>query len=113
MIKTGVKSNMSSKVRYIIFDTDMGADDAWALQMLVKAEKHLTNFKLLAVTGVNGNTTMENIVKNAYYILHGLDRIDVMCSFCTFSDAFCHSRFILHYRFQFIREQPKPLFRVN
>ena len=63
--------------RYIIFDTDMGSDDSWALQMMLKAEKHLKNVKILAITVVNGNTTVENAVKNTYCILDGLGRTDV------------------------------------
>ena len=55
----------------------MGCDDAWALQMMIKAEKHHKNFKILAITLVNGNTTVENATKNTYRILDGLDRTDV------------------------------------
>lgn len=68
----------NSEPRYIIFDTDMGSDDSWALQMILKAEKELKNIKILAITAVNGNTTVENIIKNTYRILHGLGRTDVM-----------------------------------
>lgn len=64
-------------VKYLIFDTDMGCDDAWALQMVLKAEKHFKNVKVLAITAVNGNTTVKNVVKNTYRILDGLDRTDV------------------------------------
>lgn len=83
--------------KYVIFDTDMGSDDAvsfekkkenkratflksifqWALQMLLKAEKHLKSIKIIAITAVNGNTTMENVIKNTYRILDGLGRTDV------------------------------------
>ncbi|XP_031628266.1 inosine-uridine preferring nucleoside hydrolase-like isoform X2 [Contarinia nasturtii] len=63
--------------KYVVFETDMGADDAWALQMLLKAEKHLKNVKVLAITIVNGNTTVENSIKNTYRILDGLDRTDI------------------------------------
>lgn len=66
-----------SEPRYIIFDTDMGSDDSWALQMILKAEKYLKNIKILAITAVNGNTTVENVIKNTYRILDGLGRIDV------------------------------------
>lgn len=63
--------------KYMIFDTDMGSDDAFALQMLMKAEKSLKNIKILAITAVNGNTTVENVIKNTYRILDGLERTDV------------------------------------
>lgn len=64
-------------VRYVIFDTDMGCDDAWAAMMILKAEKQFKNVKVLAITTVNGNTTIDNVVKNTYRILDGLDRTDV------------------------------------
>lgn len=63
--------------KYVILDTDMGADDAWALQMLLNAEKQLKNVKLLAVTTVDGNTDVDNVIKNTYHVLHGLNRTDV------------------------------------
>lgn len=73
-----------TKPKYVIFDTDMGSDDAWALQMILKAEKVLKTIKLLAITTVNGNTTNENVIKNTYRILDGFDRTDVcFCSFVT------------------------------
>lgn len=55
----------------------MGADDAWALQMLLKAEKLMKNIKVIAITTVFGNTTVENAIKNTYRILDGLERTDV------------------------------------
>ncbi|XP_031636105.1 inosine-uridine preferring nucleoside hydrolase-like [Contarinia nasturtii] len=66
-----------SAEKYVIFDTDMGVDDGWALQMILKAEKYLEHIKVLAITLVNGNTTVENSIKNAYRILDGLDRTDI------------------------------------
>lgn len=77
---------MSTAAKYVIFDTDMGADDAWALQMLLKAEKHLESIKVIAITTVNGNTTTENVIKNTFRILDGLDRTDV-CIFETDSSV--------------------------
>lgn len=68
-----------SAMKYVIFDTDMGSDDAWALQMILKAEQHLKNVKLLAITTMNGNTTVENAIKNTYRLLDGVNRTDV-CS---------------------------------
>lgn len=63
--------------KLVIFDTDMGFDDAWALQMILKAEKYLKNVQVLAITVVNGNTTVDNVIKNTYHILNGLGRTDV------------------------------------
>lgn len=68
--------------KYVIVDTDMGTDDAWALLMLLKAEKCLKNIKILAITCVSGNTNMENVIKNTYYMLHGVGRTDVSFFFC-------------------------------
>lgn len=45
--------------------------------MLLKAEKDLGNVKVLAITTVIGNTTMDNVIKNTYRILDGLNRTDV------------------------------------
>lgn len=66
-----------STPKSVIFDTDMGGDDAWALQMLLKAEKVLGNVKLLAITTIAGNTSVDNVIKNTYRILDGLNRTDV------------------------------------
>lgn len=67
--------------KYVIFDTDGGTDDAWALLMLLQAEKHLKNIKLLAITCVHGNTTIDNVIKNTYHILRLMDRSDVSSKF--------------------------------
>lgn len=45
--------------------------------MLLIAEKSLANVKVLAITCVDGNTTMDNVIKNTYRILYGLNRADV------------------------------------
>lgn len=45
--------------------------------MLLVAEKTMENVKMLAVICVDGNTSVENAVKNAYRILWGLNRTDV------------------------------------
>lgn len=90
-----------SETRYIIFDTDMGSDDSWALQMILKAEKIFKNIKILAITAVNGNTTVENVIKNTYHILDGLGRTDVK-----YTEIYYLLEFILRLlydpRFQFI-----------
>lgn len=65
--------------KYIILDTDMGTDDYWALLMLLKAEKHFSNIKLLAITCVHGNTTIDNVIQNAFVLLDILGRTDVSC----------------------------------
>lgn len=45
--------------------------------MILKAEKDFGNVKILAITTVVGNTMMENVIKNTYRILDGLNRTDV------------------------------------
>lgn len=75
-----------SSIKYVIFDTDMGSDDAWALQMILKAEQYHKNVKVLTITTVNGNTTTENAIKNTYRILNGLDRTDVQFKIFLFRD---------------------------
>lgn len=63
--------------KFIIFDTDMGTDDVWALMMLLKAEKYFRNIKLLAITCVFGNSTMDNVLNNTFAILDNMMRSDV------------------------------------
>lgn len=46
--------------------------------MLVVAEKKLKNVKVLAITCVDGNTTMENVIKNTWRILNGNQRSEVI-----------------------------------
>lgn len=45
--------------------------------MMLKAERDLGNVKILAITTLVGNTTLENVIKNTYRILDGLGRTDV------------------------------------
>lgn len=45
--------------------------------MMLKAEKELNNVKILAITTAVGNTSLDNVIKNTYRILDGLNRTDV------------------------------------
>lgn len=65
-----------SNSELVIYDTDMGTDDAWALYMLLKAEKRY-NVKILGVTIVQGNTALENAAESALRVLSSADRLDV------------------------------------
>lgn len=65
-----------SKSELVIFDTDMGTDDAWALFMLLKAEKRY-NVHILGITIVHGNTSLENAAENALRVLSAANRLDV------------------------------------
>lgn len=66
-----------SNSELVIFDTDMGTDDAWALYMLLKAEIKY-NVKVCGVTIVHGNTSLENAAENALRVLSSVDRLDVI-----------------------------------
>lgn len=67
---------MSDDVRYVIFDEDMGTDDAWALFLLIKAQE-THNIKLLAITCVAGNTSLEYVAINTMRFLEFMKRTDV------------------------------------
>lgn len=60
----------------IIFDSDAGIDDAWALLMLLKAEQ-VRNIKVIAITLVHGNTTVDYAADNCLRILNSVKRSDV------------------------------------
>lgn len=66
-----------NSIKYVIIDTDMGSDDAWALLMLLQAEKYLQNIKVLGITCVHGNASMENVVQNTRRILERIGRDDI------------------------------------
>lgn len=67
---------INDNTELIIFDSDMGIDDAWALLMLLKAEK-VRNIKVVAITLVHGNTTVDYAADNCLRILNCVDRMDV------------------------------------
>lgn len=72
-----LKLDVVQTPKYIILDTDMGTDDVWALMMLLKAEKCFSNIKLLAITCVHGNTSMDHVVNNTFAVLNIMKRSDV------------------------------------
>lgn len=54
--------------RNVIVDVDVGCDDAWALFILLKAmDCGLCN--ILAITCVNGNTSVDNVTRNVLRML--------------------------------------------
>ncbi|XP_017115651.1 pyrimidine-specific ribonucleoside hydrolase RihA [Drosophila elegans] len=67
--------------RLVVFDCDIGSDDAWALAMLLRGEElslpEGRRYKLAAITCVQGNTDLENGAQNALRILKLLNRRDV------------------------------------
>lgn len=78
---TDFLSKCEKSMKYVIFDTDMGGDDAWALQLLLKAEKECKIAKVLAITTAYGNTDLTNAIKNTYRVLDDLNRTDVSTAF--------------------------------
>lgn len=63
-----IPSAMCEVTRYVIFDTDMGLDDAWALLMLLTLGK-LMKVKVLAITCNFGNTDLPFVTSNTFRIL--------------------------------------------
>ena len=57
--------NESPKVtkKYVIIDTDCGVDDAVAIMLAAYGHKKGL-IKILAITCVAGNTTVDNVVRN-------------------------------------------------
>lgn len=57
----------------LLVDVDCGVDDAQAIMLALAAP----NVKLLGVTCVHGNTTVENVCKNSLRVLQACNRLDV------------------------------------
>ncbi|XP_017116253.1 probable uridine nucleosidase 1 [Drosophila elegans] len=73
---------METKERLVVYDCDIGTDDAWGLAMMLRAEELPAlpggrRSKVVAITTVQGNTDVVNGTLNALRILHTLDRRDV------------------------------------
>lgn len=62
-----------SEAHTVIFDTDMGADDAMALLLAVKAP----NVSVIGVTTLSGNVPLEQCKKNALMTLEVAGRSDI------------------------------------
>lgn len=60
----------------VIIDCDAGIDDALALIILIEAHKH-KRIEILAITCVNGNTSINNVIKNVFRVLKICDTEDV------------------------------------
>lgn len=67
---------MENREKRIIVDVDIGIDDAYALLILLHAEK-LKKIKIEAITLSFGNSTIENVSKNLIRFLNLLNRTDV------------------------------------
>jgi len=64
----------------VIIDTDAGSDDAAAIITAINEEKNNPDFKIIAITCVNGNTAIDNVVFNVFKTLKTIDRLDVSSS---------------------------------
>lgn len=62
--------------KLVLIDVDTGVDDAWALAMIIKAE-HTHNVRVLGITTVSGNTSLDNATRNTVRVLETLHRTDV------------------------------------
>lgn len=72
---------MDKKERLVVYDCDIGTDDAWGLAMMLRAEELALpegrSVRVVAITSVQGNTDVVNGTLNALRVLHTLDRRDV------------------------------------
>ena len=66
------KSKQPAKL--MLLDVDCGVDDAFAI--ILALSKYHTS-KVLAITCVNGNTGIDQTVKNVAYVLQGCNRDDI------------------------------------
>lgn len=60
-------------MKKLIIDTDCGVDDAIAILMALQCK----DVKVIGITTVSGNTSIENATKNVLRILNYLDRNDI------------------------------------
>jgi inosine-uridine nucleoside N-ribohydrolase len=67
----------------MIIDTDSGTDDAAAILMTLNYKKYSYNssFEVIAITCVNGNTAVDNVVVNVLKTLQTANRLDVSYSY--------------------------------
>ncbi|XP_054730109.1 nucleoside hydrolase-like [Anastrepha obliqua] len=73
--------------KYVVYDCDVGTDDAWGLMMLIKAEEaykrrvDLANspskFEIIGITCVQGNTEVDYAVINTLRVLDAANRNDI------------------------------------
>jgi inosine-uridine nucleoside N-ribohydrolase len=63
-------------VMKVIIDCDSGNDDSWAIISLLRAEEKC-DYKVIAITCVNGNTTVDHSSLNTLLVLKTLNRLDV------------------------------------
>lgn len=55
--------------KYVLIDTDAGTEDAWALYMALAAHRSNNGFKIVGITTVYGNTSVEHVANNVTRVL--------------------------------------------
>jgi len=64
--------------RIVLIDTDAGLDDTLAIMMAVRAQKDpKIPIKIVGITCVFGNTTLDNVTVNVTKVLQTVDATDV------------------------------------
>lgn len=58
----------------LLADVDCGVDDAQAIMLALAAP----NVKLLGITCVHGNTTVENVCRNVLRVLQACNKLEVI-----------------------------------
>ena len=68
----------------MLIDTDAGTDDAMAIIMAITAHQSKNmNFRIVAITCVDGNTKLDNVTRNVTRILETMNAHDVSRRQCT------------------------------
>lgn len=75
-LEAKTKNHIKMKV---IVDCDTGNDDAWSIISLLRAEC-IADYRVIAITCVNGNTTVDHSSLNTLLVLKTLDRLDIPVS---------------------------------
>lgn len=80
----------------LVIDTDGGADDAAAILLAISAwEKNDSDFEVVAITCVNGNTVIKNVEKNVLktITIGNATQVNNFTFFVTFSTIVFFNRF--------------------
>ena len=80
-------------------DVDAGADDATAILTILGMEaKNKNSYKIEAITTVNGNTRITNVIPNVLKTLKTISRLDVnIIFFILFIFFFFENNFTITY----------------
>uniref|UniRef100_A0A1B6KD12 Inosine/uridine-preferring nucleoside hydrolase domain-containing protein n=1 Tax=Graphocephala atropunctata TaxID=36148 RepID=A0A1B6KD12_9HEMI len=68
---------MFSKKSFVVVDTDAGLDDAWAILMLLATAKENKDIKVVGITCVHGNTTVEQTCINVLRTLESSSGLEI------------------------------------